>query len=149
LLSSLDEGRSALSNVEGQDSTSASSASSVVGQDHMKDKGPFSARVLSVVRRIPPGRVATYGDVAALAGRPGAARAVGNVMRDCHRPDVPCHRVIAAGGRLGGYGGSEVLKRSLLMAEGIVVSGSRVRELDRVQWAGEPNRYRKKTRKQR
>ena len=104
-------------------------------QDRMKDKGPFSARVLSVVRRIPPGRVATYGDVAVLAGRPGAARAVGNVMRDCHRPDVPCHRVIAAGGRLGGYGGSEVLKRSLLMAEGIPVSGSRVRELDRVQWA--------------
>ena len=104
-------------------------------RDRMKDKGPFSARVLAVVRRIPPGRVATYGDVAVLAGRPGAARAVGNVMRDCHRPDVPCHRVIAAGGRLGGYGGSEVLKRSLLMAEGIPVSGSRVRELDRVQWA--------------
>jgi alkylated DNA nucleotide flippase Atl1 len=42
--------------------------------------------------------------------------------------------VIAAGGRLGGYGGSELLKRSLLVAEGIVVSGSRVRELDRVRW---------------
>ena len=80
-----------------------------------------SSRVLSVVRRIPPGRVATYGEVAALAGRPRAARAVGNIMRDCGRPDVPCHRVIAAGGRLGGYGGSEVLKRSLLAAEGVVV----------------------------
>ena len=44
-------------------------------------------------------------------------------MRGCGRPDVPCHRVIAAGGRLGGYGGSEVLKRSLLVAEGIVVVG--------------------------
>ena len=65
----------------------------------------FEIRVLSVVRRIPVGRVATYGDVAALAGRPGAARAVGNIMRGCGRPDVPCHRVIAAGGRLGGYGG--------------------------------------------
>ena len=77
-----------------------------------------------------PGRVATYGDVAALAGRPRAARAVGNIMRGCARPDVPCHRVIAAGGRLGGYGGNEVLKRSLLVAEGVVVSGSRIRELD-------------------
>jgi O-6-methylguanine DNA methyltransferase len=96
----------------------------------------FANRVLSVVRRIPPGRVATYGEVAAMAGRPRAARAVGNIMRDCHRPDVPCHRVIAAGGRLGGYGGSEALKRSLLLAEGIPVSGSRVRELDRVRWAG-------------
>ena len=86
----------------------------------------FTARVLSVVRRIPPGRVATYGDVAALAGRPRAARAVGNIMRDCGRADIPCHRVIAAGGRLGGYGGNETIKRALLVAEGVVVCGSRV-----------------------
>jgi O-6-methylguanine DNA methyltransferase len=96
----------------------------------------FTARVLTVVRRIPPGRVATYGDVAALAGRPRAWRAVGNIMRECHRADVPCHRVIAAGGRLGGYGGNETLKRALLVAEGTPVSGSRVRELDRVRWRG-------------
>ena len=99
-----------------------------------KAADPFSHRVLSVVRRIPPGRVASYGEVAALAGRPRAARAVGNIMKGCRRPDVPCHRVIAAGGRLGGYGGSEILKRSLLAAEGIVVSCSRVRELERVRW---------------
>ncbi len=95
----------------------------------------FTRRVLTVVRRIPVGRVATYGDVAALAGRPRAARAVGNIMRTCGRRDVPCHRVIAAGGRLGGYGGSEALKRSLLVAEGVIVSGTRVRELDRVRWS--------------
>ena len=86
----------------------------------------FAARVLSVVRRIPRGRVATYGEVAALAGRPRAARAVGNIMRDCNRPDVPCHRVIAAGGRLGGYGGSEHIKRALLIAEGVRFRGTRV-----------------------
>ena len=62
------------------------------------------ARVLSVVRRIPPGRVATYGDVAEAAGRPRAWRAVGNIMRTCTAADVPCHRVIAAAGRLGGAG---------------------------------------------
>jgi O-6-methylguanine DNA methyltransferase len=95
---------------------------------------PFSRRVLSLVRRIPPGRVATYGDIARLAGRPRAARAVGNVMRGCNRPDVPCHRVIAAGGRLGGYGGSEMLKRSLLLAEGISVVRGRVRDLKRIRW---------------
>jgi O-6-methylguanine DNA methyltransferase len=94
----------------------------------------FTSRVLAIVRRIPPGRVATYGDVAALAGRPRASRAVGNIMRGCRRPDVPCHRVIAAGGRLGGYGGQEALKRSLLVAEGIRVSGSRVRDLERIRW---------------
>ncbi len=47
-------------------------------------------------------------------------------MRSCSRPDVPCHRVIAAGGRLGGYGGREVLKRALLVAEGIAIVGARV-----------------------
>ena len=96
---------------------------------------PFSRRVLLVVRRIPPGRVATYGDVARLAGQPRAARAVGNIMRGCNRPDVPCHRVIAAGGRLGGYGGREALKRALLVAEGVTVAGGRVRDLPRVRWA--------------
>ena len=99
---------------------------------------PFTARVLSAVRRIPPGRVATYGDIAALAGRPRACRAVGNIMRDCHQPGVPCHRVIAAGGRLGGYGGGELLKRALLVAEGVDVSRARVRELGRVRWTARP-----------
>jgi O-6-methylguanine DNA methyltransferase len=108
---------------------------------------PFRHRVLSVVRRITPGRVATYGDVAALAGRPRAARAVGNIMKGCARADVPCHRVIAAGGRLGGYGGNEVLKRSLLIAEGVSVSGAKVRELDRVRWV--PPRTRAASRRQR
>jgi O-6-methylguanine DNA methyltransferase len=96
----------------------------------------FERRVLSVVRRIPVGRVATYGDVAALAGRPGAARAVGNIMRQCSRPDVPCHRVIAAGGLLGGYGGHEGLKRSLLVAEGLRVRGNRLLDFARVRFAG-------------
>jgi O-6-methylguanine DNA methyltransferase len=93
--------------------------------------GRFRQRVLSAVRRIPPGRVATYGDVAAAAGAPRAARAVGNIMKGCRAPGVPCHRVIAAGGRLGGYGGSEGMKRALLGAEGVIVAGARVREFDR------------------
>lgn len=109
----------------------------------MKDqRSPFQNRVLTIVRRIPPGRVATYGDVAAMAGQPRAARAVGNIMRTCGRGDVPCHRVIAAGGRLGGYGGSESLKRALLLAEGVPLSGSRVRELDRVRWTPTARRTR-------
>jgi O-6-methylguanine DNA methyltransferase len=88
----------------------------------------FTSRVLSLVRRIPPGRVATYGDIAEAAGRPGAARAVGNVMRGCSLRDVPCHRVIAAAGRLGGYGGYAGLKRDLLRAEGVQISGSTIRD---------------------
>jgi O-6-methylguanine DNA methyltransferase len=96
----------------------------------------FAARVLSVVRRIPPGRVATYGDVAAAAGQPRAWRAVGNIMRECHLPGVPCHRVIAAAGRLGGYGGSEELKAALLRAEGLVVTGGRVKDFASRRWTG-------------
>src|SRR3954452_7710445 len=87
----------------------------------------FAAAVLSVVRRIPVGRVATYGDVAEAAGRPGAARAVGNIMRQCGRPDIPCHRVVAAAGKLGGYGGNPELKRALLRAEGLHVTITTIR----------------------
>ena len=91
----------------------------------------FRTRVLFAVRRIPAGRVATYGDVAAAAGVPRAARAVGNIMKECSAPGVPCHRVVAAGGRLGGYGGNEGLKRALLGAEGVTVVGTRIRDFDR------------------
>jgi O-6-methylguanine DNA methyltransferase len=96
--------------------------------------GAFATRVLASVRRIPPGRVATYGDVAALAGAPRAARAVGNIMRGCRDASVPCHRVVAAGGRLGGFGGDTGLKRALLRAEGLVVVGTRIRRWIDCRW---------------
>jgi methylated-DNA-[protein]-cysteine S-methyltransferase len=94
----------------------------------------FTSRVLHAVRRIPPGRVATYGDVAAAAGRPRAHRAVGNIMRACRDTSVPCHRVIAAGGKIGGYGGDRYAKRALLLAEGVVVTGQRVRNFAATRW---------------
>ncbi|RPH58147.1 MAG: MGMT family protein [Acidobacteria bacterium] len=104
----------------------------------------FAVRVLSVVRRIPPGRVATYGDVAALAGRPRASRAVGNIMRGCRDRGVPAHRVIAAGGALGGFGGNLELKKALLRAEGILVPGRRIRQFSRVRWPPSPRLRRAK-----
>jgi O-6-methylguanine DNA methyltransferase len=100
----------------------------------------FTARVLAVVRRIPPGRVATYGDVAAAAGGPRAWRAVGNIMRTCAARDVPCHRVVAAGGQLGGYGGNTAMKRALLQAEGLLVSGARIRDFRDKRWPASPSR---------
>ena len=90
--------------------------------------------MISAVRRIPVGRVATYGDIAAAAGRPRAARAVGNIMKACQDPAVPCHRVIAAAGRIGGFGSFVEMKRQLLRAEGVSVSGTRVRSFDTVRW---------------
>jgi methylated-DNA-[protein]-cysteine S-methyltransferase len=84
--------------------------------------------------------VLTYGDVAEMAGRPRAARAVGNIMRECRDQHVPCHRVVGAGGALGGYGGNLELKRSLLRAEGIVVVGRRIRSFNRARWKRQPGK---------
>ena len=94
----------------------------------------FRSKVLHAVRRIPKGRVATYGDVAAAAGRPRAHRAVGNIMRTCRDSTVPCHRVIAAGGKLGGYGGDLFTKRARLLAEGVMVTGGRIPEFSKRRW---------------
>jgi O-6-methylguanine DNA methyltransferase len=94
---------------------------------------PFERKVLTVVSRIPVGQVTTYGDVARMAGKPRAARAVGNIMRRADRPGLPYHRVIGAGGTLGGYS-SLPLKRSLLSAEGLTVTARRVVGFAKVRW---------------
>ena len=78
----------------------------------------FDARVYEAVRRIPAGGTATYGEVAAIVGSPGAARAVGGAMSRCPLfPAVPCHRVVRASDGWSGWGGDDRLKRRLLAAE--------------------------------
>ena len=94
----------------------------------------FRRRVIAAVRRIPAGSVATYGDVAEAAGYPRAARAVGNIMKGCNTPGVPCHRVVAANGLIGGYGGNESLKRALLRAEGLTVTSRRITNFAERRW---------------
>ncbi len=82
----------------------------------------FQRRVVHYCRRIPAGKVLTYGQLAQKAGSPGAARAVGQVMSGNRWPlVVPCHRVIGAAGSLGGYSAPEGLavKQRLLMREGV------------------------------
>jgi O-6-methylguanine DNA methyltransferase len=80
----------------------------------------FQMQVWSTLRQIPAGKVATYGDIAARIGRPLGARAVGQA---CGRNPVvlfvPCHRVVAAQGKLGGFGGGLEIKEALLLHEGI------------------------------
>ena len=112
----------------------------------MADDARFTRRVLSAVRRIPPGRLSTYGDVAEAAGRPRAWRAVGNIMRTCGG-DVPAHRVVAAGGQLGGYGGNTAMKRALLQAEGVQFSGTRIRDFRERRWTSSRRAQEKKSKK--
>ncbi len=80
---------------------------------------PFLREVWKTVREVPRGQTVTYGEVAAMIGRPKAARAVGLAMaRNPWPPIVPCHRVVGAGGRLIGFGGGLELKRKMLEMEG-------------------------------
>jgi methylated-DNA-protein-cysteine methyltransferase-like protein len=84
----------------------------------------FEAAVLAVVRSIRPGDVLTYGEVAAEAGRPGAARAVGTLLRTTD-VEIPWWRVVGAGGRLRAPDPAAQARR--LRTEGVVVDGLRVR----------------------
>ncbi|GIU98303.1 MAG: methylated-DNA--protein-cysteine methyltransferase [Actinomycetota bacterium] len=86
--------------------------------------GAFARAVLEATRRIPYGALATYGDVAAAAGRPQAWRAAGTALRRCPiELWVPCHRVVPAGPSLGDYGGRPEVRRFLLRLEGSLPPG--------------------------
>jgi len=81
----------------------------------------FVKRVRDAVRQIPRGETRSYGEVARAIGYPGAARAVGTVMKNNFDPSVPCHRVVRADGTIGDYNrGGERAKRRLLEKEGAV-----------------------------
>lgn len=78
----------------------------------------FDRRVYEVVRGVPAGENVTYGEVAAMIGSPGGARAVGGAMSRCPLfPAVPCHRVVRASDGWSGWGGDDRLKRRLLRGE--------------------------------
>jgi methylated-DNA-[protein]-cysteine S-methyltransferase len=81
----------------------------------LRDAGPFDAAVWTAARQIPYGETVSYGELAAMAGYPRAARAAGNAMARCpFSPVVPCHRVIHADGSIGGWGTDTWVKRWLL-----------------------------------
>ena len=96
----------------------------------------FCDTVHALVARIPPGCVATYGDLAAYAGRPRAARQAGYAMHRCP-PSLPWHRVINARGRLSVAANSTawLTQRRRLEEEDVVFMGGRI-ELARYRWAG-------------
>lgn len=81
----------------------------------------FQKQVQSAVRSIPKGETRTYAEVAAIVGRPGAARAVGTVMAHNEDKTVPCHRVIRSDGKIGGYNAiNGPSKEELLRKEGAI-----------------------------
>lgn len=82
----------------------------------------FFESVVAIIGAIGPGEVMAYGEVAAEAGYPGAARAVGNLLK--RTPDLPWWRIVTASGRL--VPGHEAVQSELLRAEGVGVSAGRV-----------------------
>ena len=84
---------------------------------------PFQRRVLLAAARVPAGQVVSYGEIARRIGQPQGSRAVGQALGQNPVPIViPCHRVIAAGGRIGGYTGGLGIKRKLLRLEGALAA---------------------------
>lgn len=89
----------------------------------------FAKEVYRQLRLVPAGKVVTYGQLAAMAGRPKAARAVGMLMRaNPDAPRTPCHRVVASDGSLHGYSGHGGIlgKHRLLQNEGVQFKSGRV-----------------------
>jgi methylated-DNA-[protein]-cysteine S-methyltransferase len=88
---------------------------------------PFQQQVWRALMKIPYGETRSYGDVAEAIKNPGAMRAVGNANGRNHLPIIiPCHRVIAARGKIGGFGGGVGLKKSLLAHEAAVLKRRRL-----------------------
>mgnify|MGYP000848079127 CR=1 FL=1 len=112
----------------------------------MSDPSAIARRILEVVRAIPPGQVAAYGEVARRAGLPGRARLAARVLAANEDPQLPWHRVLRADGRIafppGSHGFEEQGRR--LRAEGCQVHGGRVRpaapaaDLDQALWGPRP-----------
>lgn len=101
--------------------------------------GPVFEAIYQIVRKIPSGRVATYGQIAQLAGMPRGARAVGYAMAACRDDSVPCHRVVD---RLGGTKAAfdtyaPGTQRALLEAEGVPFRADGTVELAQCQWQPE------------
>lgn len=99
----------------------------------MSKENTFS-RIYDVVRRVPPGKVATYGLVAALAGNPRLARVVGYALHVCPPEScVPCHRIV---NRLGETAPGFELQRPMLEGEGVVFTPEGTVNLKKYLWDG-------------
>ena len=90
--------------------------------------------VYELLKKIPAGKVTTYGDLAKALGNPSASRIVGKILG--HNPNpiqVPCHRVVMSNGKLGGYAYGSAKKRGLLEKEGLSFTNDIVTEFTKVR----------------
>jgi len=102
----------------------------------MKKQTKFRDKIYDLAKQIPHGKVATYGQLAELAGSPGAARAVGMCMKTNQHPEiVPCYKVVASDGSLTGYSAGEGIttKKEKLLRDGVSFSGEKV-NLKKSRW---------------
>jgi methylated-DNA-protein-cysteine methyltransferase-like protein len=98
----------------------------------------FYKEVYALVRKIPKGKVASYGDIAAYLGTKGSARTVGYAMNNAHHvsPTVPAHRVVNRNGLLTGkhHFGSSNMMQQLLENEGITIINDQIQDFEKVRW---------------
>jgi methylated-DNA-protein-cysteine methyltransferase-like protein len=102
----------------------------------MKSPETFSSKAKAIIKRVPKGKVATYGQIAAMAGSPLGARQVVRVLHSSSRSDnLPWHRIINKAGKIAlqpGQGFEE--QKSLLLQEGVLFSRDGTVDLNRYQW---------------
>ncbi len=102
----------------------------------MHQEKTFKEKVYEIASQIPQGKVATYGQLAKLAGSPGAARAVGMCMKTNPNPHiVPCYKVVASDGSLTGYSAGEGIKTKMekLLKDGVKFYNDKV-DMQQSQW---------------
>lgn len=88
----------------------------------MRESTSFELQVYEALKRIPKGKVTTYGQIAKFLGKPHASRAVGNALnRNPYAPKVPCHRVVTSTGCIGGYAFGSAKKIEILKKEGVEI----------------------------
>jgi len=93
----------------------------ISNKKNYKTQSIFQTKVFSVVRKIPLGKTLTYKQVAEKSGKPGAYRAVGNILNKNFDPEIPCHRVIRSDGKVGGYNRGIKKKIEILKNEQIKI----------------------------
>ncbi|MDD5072110.1 MAG: MGMT family protein [Patescibacteria group bacterium] len=93
----------------------------------------FAKAVLEATRKVPCGRITTYGEISRIIGRPRASRAVGSALhKNPYAPAVPCHRVVKAGGQIGGFRKGSKAKIKILAKEGVKVKNGKVVDFEEI-----------------